>query len=175
MPTFAKNTKVKVNNSKAEIESTVKRFGGKNVIPAEWNGQAVVFFEFNDKRVRFSATLPTISVTSTGRKKRDQVKALEQDGKVIWRNLLVSIIGRMAEMECGTQFEVAFADKIVLPNGQTAGVIDILILRSGQTDLSFDTTLASRQSDRPGAGFPCTPASAGYIAAPRNVCLPVCI
>jgi hypothetical protein len=70
MITYARDTLVSTTRSKEEIERTLKRFGASEVICIEWRGKAAVLFEFNGKRVRITADLPTEIKTPKGRRPR---------------------------------------------------------------------------------------------------------
>lgn len=120
MITYARDTLVSTTRSKEEIERTLKRFGAMDVVCIEWRGKAAVLFEFNGKRVRIDAVLPTEVTTPKGRRPRRYNEALERAGRQIWRALLVTIKGQMTAVEAGIKtFEAAFMGDILLPNGQT--------------------------------------------------------
>lgn len=117
---YASNTLVSTTRSKEEIERTLKRFGATDVLCVEWRGKGAVLFEFNGKRVRITADLPTEARTPKGCRPRHPELALETAGRQIWRALLVTIKGQMTAIEAGIKtFEAAFIGDILLSNGQT--------------------------------------------------------
>jgi len=117
---YATGTLVSPARSKDEIERTLKRFGASDVMCVTWRGKAAVMFDYNGKRVRITADLPTEVKTPKGRNPRHPDKAFDQADRQIWRALLVTIKGQMTAVEAGIKtFEAAFMGDILLPNGKT--------------------------------------------------------
>jgi len=122
MITYARGTLVSPARSREEIERTLARFGARDPLCITWKGKAAVIFEFNGKRVRIDADLPTEVRTPKGRKPLHPEQALDEAQRQIWRAILVSVKGRLTEVEAGIKtFEEAFIGDILLPNGQTVG------------------------------------------------------
>ena len=122
MITYARGTVVSPARSREEIERTLARFGARDPLCIPWRGKAAVLFEFDGKRVRIDAALPTEVHTPKGRRPRHPEQALEEAQRQIWRALLVSVKGRLTEIEAGIKtFEEAFLGDILLPSGQTVG------------------------------------------------------
>jgi hypothetical protein len=120
MTTYARGTSVSTTASRVEIERTLKRFGVSDILCLEWRGKAAVVFEFQGKRIRLTADLPTEVRTPKGRRPLHPEKALEQETRERWRALLVSIKGSMSAVEAGIKsFEQAFIGDILLPDGKT--------------------------------------------------------
>lgn len=122
MITYASGTLVSMSRSREEIERTLTRFGAHDPLCITWKGKAAVIFEFNGKRVRIDADMPTEVHTPKGRQPRYPEKAIEQAQRQVWRALLISVKGRLTEIEAGIKsFEEAFIGDILLPSGQTVG------------------------------------------------------
>lgn len=110
---FAKSTSVPVIRSQEEIRRTLEKYGATGFMFGESNGQAMVAFEMNDKRVKF--VMRTSSDT-------DQ-KSLQRI-RTAWRCLLLAIKAKLECTESGiSTFEQEFMAHIVMPNGQTIGQI----------------------------------------------------
>lgn len=112
--TYAMKTAVPVNQSRREIERTLERYGASHFAYGTSPGIAVVMFEANRRRIRF--TLPLIA-------RRDASAAEQaQFTRTRWRCLLLSIKAKLETVESGiSSFETEFMPFTVLPNGQTAG------------------------------------------------------
>ena len=92
MPTYAKETSVSPDRSRAEIEQTLARYGATQFMYG-WNGHAaVIAFEMHDRRLRFVLPLPArddpaFAQTPTGRRRTQaQIdKAYDQAVRKRWR------------------------------------------------------------------------------------------
>lgn len=127
---YAQDTSVSVERSKAEIESTLQRYGAEQFMHGWDQSRAVVQFSMNGKYVRFILPLPDrndpeFRKTPGGRRTRDDdaaYKAWEQSCRQKWRALNLVIKAKLEAVESGiTEFEDEFLAHIMLPNGQTAG------------------------------------------------------
>lgn len=111
MSNFAATTSVPVVRSQAEIRKTLEKYGATGFMFGEGNGNAMVMFEMNSRRIKFVLPLP-----KKGDKKGEQIE------RTRWRCLLLAI---KAKLECAatgiTTFEQEFLAHIVMPNGQTVG------------------------------------------------------
>lgn len=58
---YASETSVSVARSRAEIEEIVMRYGAKSFGSGQEVGRAMVFFEKNDRRIRFMLPLPAMT------------------------------------------------------------------------------------------------------------------
>jgi hypothetical protein len=120
MRTYAKDTTVGVTASRIEIEATLKGWGAEDAIAAPFRGKAAVIFTYGNKRIRFTADIPTEVLTPTGRRARHMNKAVEQAEKEVWRLLLLKIKGKIASVGHNVnEFETEFMPYMVTPNGQT--------------------------------------------------------
>jgi len=129
MGTYAQDTSVSVEKSKAEIERTLTRYGADG-FQTGWHkrqGKAMVAFEFDGRHVRFFVTVPDQSderfmLTKAGRTRStvQSLKAWEQEQRQRWRALNLVVKAKMEAIDCGIEtFEEAFLAHLVLPDGST--------------------------------------------------------
>lgn len=133
--TFAENTSVSVEKSRAEIERLVMRYGANQFVTGYEDAvdgkpaRAMIGFRRNGWHVRFLLPLPDRSEeqfhrTPTGkpRTKGDAERSWEQACRSRWRSLCLTIKAKLEAVECGiTTFEDEFLAHFVLPNGQSVG------------------------------------------------------
>lgn len=123
--TYAKETSVSVERSRAEIETTVRRYGA-TAYSSGWNldGRAQVEFMAHDRRVRFVLTLPARDEQrfklSPARRKRltesQSLAAWEQACRSKWRSLLLAIKAKLEAVASGISvFEDEFMAFVVDP------------------------------------------------------------
>lgn len=130
MGTYASNTDVSPDRSRAEIERTLIRYGATG-FSYGWEGQrAMVAFQASNRFVRFLVQMPDRNAreyTHTEgrgqkRSERQAFAAWEQACKQRWRALALVIKAKLEAVDSGiTTFENEFLANIVLPNNQTAG------------------------------------------------------
>ena len=128
---YAEQTSVSAEKSRAEIESTLVKYGADGFMYG-WNGPtAVVRFRMDDRFVEFRIEMPDrdsdeFKFTPARRNKRspdDQQKVWEQATRQRWRALSLVIKAKLEAVEAGiTEFESEFLAHIVLPDGTTAGM-----------------------------------------------------
>ncbi len=129
---YAKSTTVSVEKSRAEIESTLTRYGALRFMVAMdyEDGKAAVQFESNGRHIKFMLTLPVrddkeFTASHGGRRKRSEesaYKAWEQACRQKWRALLLAIKAKLEAVESGiAEFDDEFLAYIVLPGGQQLG------------------------------------------------------
>lgn len=127
---FAADTSVSTDQSRAEIERTLRKYGATSFMYG-WDGpRAVVGFEMHNRRIKFVLPMPDQHdpqfTHTAGRKlQRSQSQAYaawEQACRQRWRALNLVIKAKLEAVDCGiTQFEEEFLAHIVLPNGSTYG------------------------------------------------------
>lgn len=135
--TYAENTSVPADRSKAEIERTLERYGARQFMYGTGDGQAMVAFtcevpdadgEPSMRQVRFLIPLPDkddprFAKTPGGRRSRSPSQMLAEYEKATrqrWRALALVIKAKLEAVESGiTEFEEEFMAHIVLPNGET--------------------------------------------------------
>lgn len=106
---FAVDTKVPVNQTRTEIETSLTKFGATSFAFASQPGKAVVMFEFDSRRVRFDLPLPQENTEAkTARVARER-----------WRALFLSIKAKLVSVDTGIEsFEEAFLAHVILADGQ---------------------------------------------------------
>jgi len=127
MPTYASNTEVTPDRSRAEIERTLVRFGASRFMYGWDEKAAVVMFDMRKRRLKFVLPLPErkdFGRTPTGkvRTANSANEAYDQAVRQRWRALALAIKAKLESVESGIeQFEEAFMAQIVLPDGATVG------------------------------------------------------
>lgn len=126
--TYASKTTVSPERSRAEIESTLKRYGAGGFAYG-WDddeGVAMVAFKHEGRQVRFMLPVPPqedFRRTPNTRQWRDNaamLKAHDQAVKQRWRALALSIKAKLEAVEAGiVTFEEEFLAHFVLPGGRT--------------------------------------------------------
>ena len=132
MTRYAKDTKVSVTDSKAEIERIVERYGADGFMSA-WSGdQAIVAFTMKGRQVRFVLTMParedeafTTYMRGSVKFQRDPGPARElweQACRQRWRALALVIKAKLEAIESDiSTFDDEFLAHIVMPDGKTVG------------------------------------------------------
>lgn len=128
MGTYAANTSVPTEQSRAEIERTLQRWGADQFMYG-WDGDtAIVGFRMHDRQIKFVITLPDRNApeyTQHSRGRRTPEAALkmwEQACRQRWRALNLVIKAKLEAVESGiSEFENEFLAHIVLPDGSTVG------------------------------------------------------
>lgn len=138
MGTYAADTSVSTDKSKAEIESTLRRYGADQFMSGWKDGQAAIQFRVKSKMVRFVLPLPDTkdfeTVVKWGRERKAPpdvaAKNWEQSCRQRWRALSLAIKAKLEAVECGiTTFEEEFFCHLVVPGqgGKTVG--DLMLHR----------------------------------------------
>lgn len=129
MPTYAAETSVPAERSRAEIERTLVRFGATGFLYG-WDGNnALIGFEMGGRQIKFLLPLPSPNdraFTHTTRfQARTQKQAREAYEKAIrqrWRALALVVKAKLEAVESGiATFEEEFLAYIALPDGRTFG------------------------------------------------------
>ena len=106
---YAEKTKVPVEQSKAEIERTLARYGADRFGYFTEPGKGIIVFEAHGRRLRFDLPL------AEGGSDRDA-----KDRRRQWRALLLCIKAKLESVASNIEtFEEAFLAHVVLPDGQT--------------------------------------------------------
>jgi hypothetical protein len=102
--TYARNTHVPPEKTRAEIERVVKKYGAKGFASA-WQGDAVrIEFLCRDRHIRMTMIEP----------------AAMQPARSKWRSLLLLVKAKLEAVDAKiTTFEEAFLGDIVMPDGRT--------------------------------------------------------
>lgn len=129
MARFAEGTAVTPENSRAEIERTLRKYGADAFVSGFDERSAVIRFRCHGKFVQFSITVPgpdDPKFRMDGRKSvrtpAQRKSAQEAEERRLWRALGLAIKAKLevVQSEIAT-FEEEFAANIVLPTGETVG------------------------------------------------------
>lgn len=135
---YAVTTSVSVEKTRAEIESTLARYGATRFAYATEDKRAQIMFVINGMGVRFELPLPDRSedrfwLTPSRQNRRqdaDAYKQWEQACRSLWRALLLCIKAKLEACEAKiTSFEAEFLAHIVIPGGGTFGDMAIPQIR----------------------------------------------
>lgn len=109
--TYAAKTKVPADQTKTEIERTLKRYGARAFAYFTEPDRAIIVFEAHERRMRFDLPLPAGETD----KEAQVVRAK-------WRALLLCIKAKLESVESKIEtFEEAFLAHVVMPDGRTVG------------------------------------------------------
>lgn len=107
--TYAVRTKVSAEQTKAEIERTLKRYGARAFGLYSEPDRAVIVFEARDRRIRFDLPLPAGNTDKELKVARSK-----------WRALLLCIKAKLESVESKIEtFEEAFLAHVIMPDGRT--------------------------------------------------------
>lgn len=124
---YAENTSVPVERSKAEIERTLGKYGATAFAYASDAEKAMVRFSMQGRQVMFLLPLPEFAKFQYDGRRAKRTperhrEAWEQACRSRWRALALAIKAKLEAVESGiTAFEDEFLSHILLPNGKTAG------------------------------------------------------
>ncbi len=125
---YAADTTVPVERSRAELQRTLERYGATAFGYLSQQGQATVMFEANGRRIRFDVPMPDRAdrrFTHHSRGARTPSAALEaweQACRQKWRALNLVVKAKLEAVDAGiSEFEEEFLAWICLPSGQTMG------------------------------------------------------
>ena len=123
-PRYAIDTTVTSEGSRAEIERELKKYGATS-FGYGWQGTtAIIVFEFENRRMKFTLTMPTDSdvrpTRSNQRARGSTNAALEKETRRRWRSLALSIKAKLVTVgDHISTVEEEFMGHIILPNGMT--------------------------------------------------------
>ena len=129
MSRYAERTTVPSDRSRAEIESTLRRYGA-SAFMSGWNSDgATIGFDLAGRRVLLRLPLPDrdaaqfrLTTTRRTRSASAHGEVYEQAVRQRWRALLLVIKAKLEAVEAGiTTLEAEFLDGIALPSGATVG------------------------------------------------------
>jgi hypothetical protein len=132
---YANETAISVEKSRAELESILNRYGATRFGYMTEPNRAVICFVAKNKGVKFVLPLPDRSekrfrVTGHNpprlRNDSDAYLAWEQACRSRWRALCLCVKAKLEAVASGiTTFEAEFLAHFVLPNGETFGEYSI--------------------------------------------------
>lgn len=127
-PTYASQTSVSSDKSRAEIERTLSRYGATSFAYGWHQSAAMVGFEVEGRNVRFVLPMPDRAARefthtpARGDRRTDAAAsaAYEQAVRQRWRALALVIKAKLEAVDAEiVTFEEEFAMHMVLPGGQT--------------------------------------------------------
>jgi len=133
MPRYAAETTVPVERTRAEIESTLIRYGANEFQTGWRENQAMIAFRLGALFIRFVLPIPkrderrfTHKKSRYGYEQKCSEKQAEaahaQEIRQRWRALLLTIKAKLEAVECGiSTVEQEFLAFIVMPNQITIG------------------------------------------------------
>ncbi len=132
MSKFAASTSVSSEQSRAEIEQTLRRYGADGFLYGTDGNRALVAFRMEGRQVRFMLTLPDrnadefciyyLGKVRYAREAHVSEKRWEQACRQRWRALALVIKAKLEAVSAGISvFEDEFLANIVLPDGQLVG------------------------------------------------------
>jgi hypothetical protein len=139
MAKYAENTEVSQERSRAEIETTLRRYGADAFSYGWEERRAVIAFRANGRQIRFVIDMPdpkddeftkvatganqfTAGTKVVDRKPEAAYKLWEQATRQRWRALALVVKAKLEAVDAGiSEFEEEFLAHIVLPDGSTVG------------------------------------------------------
>lgn len=128
MATYAAQTTVTSDQSRAEIERTLTRYGASSFLYGWDANAAVIGFVMQGRQIRFRLELPPrdgddFTKHSRGRRTPEAAEKLwEQAVRQRWRALALVVKAKLEAVESGiTSFEDEFLAHTVLPDGRSFG------------------------------------------------------
>jgi hypothetical protein len=128
--TFARDTHVSVDRSKAEIEQLLRRYGADQFFTGWDADAAVIGFRAQGRFVKFHLPLPSRTDAKftrtpsrgTRRTSSEADRHWEQACRQRWRALALVIKAKLEAVASGiTTFEDEFLAHVVMPDGQSVG------------------------------------------------------
>jgi hypothetical protein len=119
---YAKDTRVPVDRTRAEIERIVQKYGANKFATAVDNQSRIVMIEFGirNRRIRFELHQPP--------------DKHPQKVRSAWRALLLAIKAKLESVQSGIEtFDEAFLAHVVMPDGRRFGEIVIPQLEDQRT------------------------------------------
>lgn len=128
---YASETKVSPEKTRAEIDSTLQRYGATGFLYYARPERAVIGFELGGRSIRFELAMPDPGLDcythTAGGKRRSPSSAAAAHGQAVrqrWRALLLVIKAKLEAVEAGiVEFDHEFLAHIVTPSGQTVGEV----------------------------------------------------
>ncbi len=131
MAKFASSTKVPVNNSKNEIEHTLKRYGSSGFMYANDEDDQGTFiaiaFKVDGRGIKMCMRMPDPKADEFSKDNRGRDLApsvvesrIQQDERRRWRSLTLIVKAKLEAVDSGVAtFDQEFMPYMVLPSGKT--------------------------------------------------------
>lgn len=108
---YAAKTRIDPMTTQFDIQRLLKKYGADRFAYFTEPSNAVIVFEAQDRRLKFSLPLPDGSKANH-----------EQKTRGLWRSLLLCIKAKLEGVAVGIEtFEEAFLAHVVMPDGKTVG------------------------------------------------------
>ena len=156
---YASKTTISPEKTKAEIESTLRRYGADQFIQGWEPGRGLIGFRVNGLPVRMLLPLPEFNdfefyerklkygTRRERRSKEAQKNAFEQAERQRWRALLLVIKAKLEAVEAGiTTIEQEFLANMVLPDNSTVAESLLPRLHSAVIEGKMPPMLPERSS-----------------------------
>jgi hypothetical protein len=115
---YAHGATTKPETTRAEIETTLKRFGATGFAFASQGQRASLMFEAHGRRIRFD--LPDAKTSLVPYDRYPSTVQVDAEERRLWRSLLMAIKSKLEVVQSGiSSFEFEFLPYTVLPTGQT--------------------------------------------------------
>lgn len=127
MTRFAQDTRVTVENSRAEIERMINRYGATQTAFFNAADRSAIVFECHGRRIMFTIPLPArddhrFALDGNNRRRTPQKRQAvwEQACRQRWRAMALVIKAKLEAVESGiVSFEDEFLAHIVMPDCKT--------------------------------------------------------
>jgi hypothetical protein len=124
---FAENTTVSVEKTRAEIESLARKHGATEFSSGYTLGEAGLSFTLKNRRVTFSITTPSDQDKDLRKKalgmrgafSENLKKVIDAENRRLWRCLLLRIKAKFVAADNNAVFEEEFLAHFETPNGGT--------------------------------------------------------
>ncbi len=145
MAKYAANTEVSQEKSRAEIESTLRRYGADAFSYGWEENRAMIAFRAHGLHIKFILQMPdrndpqfTQYMRGSQLWEREEsasYKLWEQASRQRWRALALVVKAKLEAVDCGISvFEEEFLAHIVLPNGDTVGKQAVPMIQQAYAD-----------------------------------------
>lgn len=125
---YAKGTRVPVENSRAELEKVLARYGADAFSYGHDATRAIIAFRAHGRHVKLELAYPAVEDFKWGgpfynhRLTRSAAEQRDQRVRELWRSLVLVVKAKLEAVEAGIEtFETAFLPYLMLPDGSTAG------------------------------------------------------
>jgi hypothetical protein len=125
---YAKGTKVPVENSRAELEKVLRRYGADAFSYGSDSDRAIVAFRADGRHVKFELRYPRLDDFKWGGPLYSMTARTpvglrrEQRIRELWRSLVLVVKAKLEAVESGIEsFDTAFLPYLMLPDGSTTG------------------------------------------------------
>lgn len=117
---YAENTSVPADRSRAECERILTKYGADQVSSGFTKEKVAVMFRMRERYVRITMPLPIAGITFNKKRIRMGKECVERETRRRWRAMVLYIKAKLESIESEiVSFDTAFMGHLVLPNSQT--------------------------------------------------------